>query len=142
MVCNGCGETKRPDEMSKSGNGKTCKTCRNATNKAWRDREGVRERAAASNRRWRDRNPHMRRKQNMARYYGITPEDYAGMLDRQGGVCAVCMEVCTSGRRLAVDHDHATGKVRGLLCTRCNVLIGMGRDSAELIYRAARYLSD
>jgi hypothetical protein len=52
--------------------------------------------------------------------YGITLEDYDRMFSEQGGTCALCDKPCATGRRLAVDHCHATGAVRGLLCVKCN----------------------
>lgn len=56
--------------------------------------------------------------------YGLTEDDYSAMLEKQKGLCAICENPCATGRRLAVDHDHATGKVRGLLCLYCNRLLG------------------
>lgn len=81
--------------------------------------------------------------------YGITPVEYDAMLDKQGGGCAICGETCTSGRRLAVDHDHSCcsgdktcGKcIRGLLCGSCNQGIGKLRDSPRLLLAAASYLT-
>jgi len=52
--------------------------------------------------------------------YGLSSEQYKEMLERQGGVCALCRQQCKTGNRLCVDHDHDTGKVRALLCRRCN----------------------
>lgn len=52
----------------------------------------------------------------------FTASDYDAMLKKQGGVCAICGNACKSGKRLAVDHDHLTLKVRGLLCNHCNML--------------------
>lgn len=82
-------------------------------------------------------------------YYGITAAQYDAMLERQGGGCAICGEQCTSGRRLAIDHDHTCcpgdktcGKcVRGLLCGPCNQGIGKLKDSPRLLIAAASYLS-
>lgn len=56
--------------------------------------------------------------------YGITLEDYDRMFAAQGGVCAVCGREPPDGRRFAVDHDHVTGRVRSLLCARCNLCVG------------------
>ncbi len=53
-------------------------------------------------------------------YYGITAEDFERMSERQGDTCAVCGIPRTENRGLCVDHDHATGAVRGLLCVNCN----------------------
>jgi len=72
--------------------------------------------------------------------YGITLEDYNEMLAIQNGVCAICNQSCTTGRRLCVDHDHKTGKVRGLLCNDCNSGIGKLKDSSEILKNAANYL--
>lgn len=63
---------------------------------------------------------------------GLTPAAYAGMLDKIGGLCEVCRQP-PGGRLLDLDHDHVTGKVRGLLCNRCNQALGLLNDSAEAI---------
>ena len=62
----------------------------------------------------------------MKRLYKITPADYNKMLNEQGGKCAICGAIPPFGKykRLVVDHDHETGKVRGLLCPRCNAGLG------------------
>lgn len=79
-----------------------------------------------------------RRRFQLARY-GLTEASYAELLVKQNGVCAICAAV--PGRRsLAVDHDHRTGKVRGLLCTRCNRSISKFGDDPILLRNAAIYL--
>jgi hypothetical protein len=90
---------------------------------------------------FRDEEPFRRKttNYNLLARYGITVDQYNEMLARQNGVCAICEEPCSSGRRLAVDHDHDTGKVRGLLCNRCNRGIGLIKKSSHL-KRAAKYL--
>jgi Recombination endonuclease VII len=75
--------------------------------------------------------------------YGLDVVLYEKLLNDQGGVCAVCRTNKTAhagSKRLAVDHDHLTGKVRGLLCGRCNKTIGMLRDDPVLIRALAYYL--
>jgi len=74
--------------------------------------------------------------------YKITPEQYGSMLEAQGGVCAICRQEDATGRRLSVDHSHETGKVRGLLCTNCNVALGHLQDNVALLLRAADYLME
>ncbi len=76
------------------------------------------------------------------RMYGITLEDFQKMLESQGGVCAICGELETDIRKhkLSLDHCHVTGKVRGILCNRCNKLLGHAQDSPEILMRAAGYL--
>jgi hypothetical protein len=72
--------------------------------------------------------------------YGITEDDLSDMLAAQGDCCAICGEYFTEAHPACVDHDHATGKVRGLLCWRCNPGIGQFRDRPGLLRAAAAYL--
>ena len=72
--------------------------------------------------------------------YGITLEDYNKMLSEQGGVCAICGKKEKGNKRLAVDHDHDTGKIRGLLCGNCNIGLGSYNDDPATLIKAASYL--
>ena len=63
-------------------------------------------------------------KSRLKNVYGISADDYGSMLQRQRGVCKICGRP-EKNRRLAVDHDHKTGRVRGLLCTSCNRTLGI-----------------
>ncbi len=73
--------------------------------------------------------------------YGITLDQYYGMLEEQGGVCEICKRTPgENGHSLHVDHDHETNKNRGLLCRLCNAAIGMLQDNPELCETAACYL--
>lgn len=82
--------------------------------------------------------------------FGLTPAQYARMLEAQGGGCGICGGLNTSGRALSVDHDHACcsgekscGKcVRGLLCENCNHGLGNFRDSPDRMRAAIRYLAN
>jgi hypothetical protein len=80
------------------------------------------------------------RKSRLPRLYGLTTDEYYDLLAFQSGVCMVCSKKCKSGRALAVDHDHKTGKIRGLLCASCNQGIGHLKDDPELCALAADYL--
>lgn len=73
--------------------------------------------------------------------YGITIAQYDALAEAQGGGCALCGKACTTGKRLAVDHDHATGRVRGLLCRKCNRGLGHFDDDPAALRRAADYLT-
>lgn len=77
----------------------------------------------------------------LARTYGISKEQYAELLSRQGGVCAICGKSSEEeGLSLAVDHNHATGEIRGILCRYCNHrVVGRHRDP-DLLRRVADYL--
>jgi len=71
--------------------------------------------------------------------YGISLEDYNRVLAQQGGVCAICGS--HPGRRpLDVDHDHKTGRIRGLLCESCNKALGLFRDDPSILRKAAEYV--
>lgn len=71
--------------------------------------------------------------------YGITPNEYNSLLENQNHVCAIC-KTNGNGKRLAVDHDHKTGRVRGLLCNRCNISLGAFNDDKELLLKSILYL--
>lgn len=80
--------------------------------------------------------PDQRRKWNFSRRYGLAPEAVAAMVASQGGTCAICR---LPMKRACVDHDHATGKVRGVLCHGCNIKLPAVEDRAYL-EAAQRYL--
>lgn len=80
------------------------------------------------------------RKDNLKKF-GLTLEEYDNMLKRQNDGCAICGKRCSTGNRLAVDHDHVTGRVRGLLCSKHNKALGSFSDNADLLRAAIRYLS-
>lgn len=71
--------------------------------------------------------------------YGLTREQHDELLARQGNTCAIC---ALPMERIHIDHDHATGEVRGLLCPKCNQAIGLLQDSADIALAAAHYLKN
>lgn len=71
--------------------------------------------------------------------YGISAERYDLMLDAQGGGCAIC-GTAPRRRPLCVDHDHETGRIRGLLCTPCNTALGALGDNLQGVLKAVEYL--
>lgn len=80
----------------------------------------------------------------LATNYGISEEEYATLLAQQGGKCAACggdNSLNRQSTRLFVDHDHVTGKIRGLLCHSCNVAAGLLKDDPERALRLAEYLT-
>ena len=81
--------------------------------------------------------PAKRRRRTLARY-GITEAQYQAMWERQGGLCDVCSRPLP--QRAHVDHDHKTGRVRGLLDWWCNRLLGNSRNTPIMFYNASRYL--
>lgn len=78
----------------------------------------------------------------LMRKYGISSDDYNAMFNSQGGCCLICnRHQIEFQRALAIDHDHETGEIRGLLCGPCNTGLGLFRDSAEILTRAIDYLT-
>ncbi|MCK9571543.1 endonuclease VII domain-containing protein [Candidatus Pacearchaeota archaeon] len=112
--------------------------------------ESLRIKCRSQSAAWQEGNPEKRFAQRL-RKYGISPQEYGDILKLQGGGCAICgaeqsKDKCkrskskTGTRRLHVDHDHKTGRVRGILCASCNIAIGKFGDDPELLYRASLYL--
>ena len=75
------------------------------------------------------------------RKLGITQEDFNDMFIKQGGKCKICGKHQSDLKKtLSVDHDHGTGKIRGLLCTQCNLGIGYFYDNIEMLQSVINYL--
>lgn len=79
----------------------------------------------------------------MRQKYGLEYSQYLNMLEQQKGLCAICESPAPDHhkKRLNIDHCHATGKVRGLLCDACNRAIGLLKDSPLLLNKAISYLA-
>ena len=121
-----------------------------------RNREAARWRTAAwtaanpdeARARWRKgyrRNAERIRREKLAQHYrrryGITLEQRDAMLAAQGGGCAICGKPPVPGKRgFHVDHCHQTGRVRGLLCSNCNTLLGLAGESEAVLRAAINYL--
>jgi Recombination endonuclease VII len=76
----------------------------------------------------------------LQRKYGLTPEALTAMRDAQGNRCAVCGDPLLPGVGTHIDHDHATGQIRGLLCQACNLCEGYARGSALRLRKLAAYI--
>lgn len=83
----------------------------------------------------------------LQKVYGISLQEYNALLEQQHGVCAICEKPETQTHKktkaimnLSVDHDHTTGHVRGLLCKKCNMALGLFQDSRDLLQNADKYL--
>ena len=137
--CNKCGYV---GEDFSPGKGRVCRPCRNAyARERYQDPDisaSVRETQA----RWRAANPEVDVNRRLVREFGITLAEYDEMFDAQAGVCALCGKPESLNRRLAVDHCHDTGQVRGLLCFKCNTAIGALGDNEAAIAAAIIYLTD
>jgi len=142
--CTKCGETKPVEAFSRAsqkrhGRDSHCKQCRADYQREYRRKNPQRNRD--SSKRWRDANKARYQKHNRKqglKKYGLDQEAFDKLLREQDGRCAICRKA--SDRTLHVDHDHVTGKVRGLLCTRCNPGLGYFQDDPALCRAAADYL--
>ena len=76
------------------------------------------------------------------RRYGITKEKYMEMLNIQNRSCAICNETAKNDHGFHIDHNHITGNVRGLLCGKCNMALGMLQEREDLFLSAVRYLRE
>ena len=157
-----CGKCKveRPltdfhrDKTHKDGRVTTCSECRSAysrehhaknrgeINKRMREyAKGHRGGYTERQKKWRLKNPKKHKSQVLKMEYGITLENYIKLLELQGGGCGICKKLPDSEEPyLAVDHNHATQKVRGILCRNCNLGVGYFKDNIELLTSAAIYL--
>lgn len=83
------------------------------------------------------------RRNMLSKTYGLTVADYERMLAEQGGLCAICRQPERRRKRkryLCIDHDHATGVIRGLLCHGCNAGLGHARDDVDVLRAMIAYL--
>jgi hypothetical protein len=86
-------------------------------------------------------NPERTRNNDLKRNYGISLQEHQQMFDEQKGVCATCKSPGDGKwKKLCVDHDHKTGKVRQLLCRRCNMILGQAYDNISLFEEYIKYL--
>ena len=143
---------KRGHKTERAASGH-CKDCLRITAGEWyvMNKEKVKEssrrwhqenpkKARDKTRTWNQRNPEKLRAGLLRRQYGLTLEDYDALAAAQGRVCAICRKPELSSRRLHVDHDHTTRKVRGLLCGNCNRMLGLAKDKPEILRAAIEYL--
>lgn len=136
LECRRCGHPKTEEDFSlvkwksskgevRSGRRRTCRECESKTVRAWRKNNPAKARSI-------DRNEKLKWR------YGITTADFTRMLADQDGHCATC----PSTTDLVVDHDHKTGKVRGILCGPCNRSIGILKEDVATIRKLAEYLEN
>ena len=159
--CKVCGEVKPLSEFyaakgMKDGRRSDCKSCNLAAKKVrydadpqrhidrvrdWQVRNSdryndyQRERRQRPEVKARERDGHLRRK------FGISKDEYDSMLASQGGVCAICLREPHPRISLHVDHDHATGTIRRLLCVRCNNGVALFEEDPAILRAAAAYLN-
>lgn len=80
---------------------------------------------------------------DLKKRFGITIEEYNEMFNKQNGICLICGKHQSEiKKRFAVDHNHETGKIRGLLCGKCNPLLGYADDNINILLSAINYLNN
>ena len=146
------------NSQQKSGLNPSCKKCRPkySSEYYYRNKEHIAKRSAQ----WAKDNPKKQKvyakrhqakdttkeanwKRSIWSKFKLTPEDYTAILNSQSGVCYICRKTPEeNGKRLAVDHCHATGDIRGILCDTCNTGLGMFKDNITLLRKAQEYLLD
>ena len=147
-LCSKCGNAGKfyKDATKKDGLHSICADCHKKNcDRLLEQNPSVRNARNAKSKAWRQANPEQSRASitnaTLRLKYGITLSDYEFMLASQEGGCKVC-GLAPTKHRLHVDHCHATGKVRGLLCQPCNVSIGKMRESPELLRALATYIEE
>ncbi len=143
--CTVCGDWKFPVNFYKHRDGLLpwCKDCDKEKSSQWAGKN--RSRRSAQTKACMDKKSDSERKAiftnaSYMKRYGISSTDYFSLSDSQQGVCAVCKGASKSGRALAVDHNHATGQIRGLLCHGCNVALGLAKENPQILRALADYL--
>ncbi len=160
VQCIKCQQNKPETEFHKgtgrysNGRKSTCKACQKSYMKDYYAEHGDKirkqatehyqnnkERHIATTTAWVKNNQRRVKDLHLQRKFGITIEHYEQLLAEQDGVCAICKEP-PERTRLAVDHDHSTGAIRGLLCSDCNTAIGLLGDDPSTIQSALTYLTN
>lgn len=117
--------------------------------RAWRARYRASEKGRATEKAYSDRyrreHPEVYRRAAFKLYHGVERDEADRMIAAQGGLCAICCREPSKiyrghCSRLHVDHDHRTGKVRGMLCIACNRALGCARDDPKVLEAMAAYL--
>lgn len=158
-VCTKCGKKKPLEEFyrhkgHKDGLSSYCKICKSVdgkqryqknpelyrkASKKWQQEN--REQYLKNQKLWYQKNEECRRKNSLKWRYNMSLDDYNWMFTEQNGCCAICGKHQSELKRiLCVDHDHITDKIRGLICGKCNAILGMANDSVSCLRIAADYL--
>jgi hypothetical protein len=149
-ICCRCGAEKPADtehfyrnRHRSDGLDETCSECKRLAAKKWY-RENLTKARAAVRKYARTHKQQLAanyRAHILGKKYGLSVQDYDALVEAQQGLCAICGgHLSTFNQRLAVDHCHTTGRIRGLLCHNCNTGLGKFKEDIELLLRAVEYL--
>ena len=138
---------KRKDGSIYSKLKRICRACELKASILYRATPKAKEAIRQGQKRRYHENKNYHRNIRLRTIYGITIEDYNYLLEKQGYHCAICHTDTPTNKRgniqnFSVDHCHTTGKVRGLLCSKCNIAIGLLQDSSIVAQRATNYLKE
>jgi transposase len=142
-ICTKCKKEKEIDEFvkdknSSDGRGKTCKTCYNKIYKEWYHSKSN----AIKKKQYQDKMDKIAkrvslRKSQLKKSYGMTLEEFEKIQVEQDNLCSICGQHRENfSKNFSVDHDHSTGKNRGLLCNTCNTLLGCAKDNVFILINA------
>jgi hypothetical protein len=143
-LCTKCKKSRRPSSFHRQSTGPTgtvywrsiCKKCADVQSKVWRKNNPEKYKAAIKR-----SNEKVRDAIHLKQRFGITVDQFAVLFATCDGLCTICkFPESRKNRRLSLDHDHATGRLRGFVCSRCNIIMGCVNDDPELLERAAHYL--
>ena len=150
--CNRCKTLKTTKDFyknksTKDGLASQCKNCAAMHRKKWYNKN--KERVLEAGKRHYQNNKDSYREGEYKRKFGITLDDFNILYKKQNGVCAICEKPETAKaansnqvRQLSVDHCHKTGKIRGLLCSSCNLIIGRLGDNEESLRKLINYMKE
>ena len=146
--CKNCDNELPLDQFYKTSRGgfqAECKSCASKKNKLYyeQNRDKLLERVKRYNKSHPDkRNSLNYRIRDLKKKYDITLSDYSELLNAQNNSCAICGKRSDNMRKsLSVDHDHSNNKIRGLLCAKCNLLLGLAMDDVLILNNAIKYLN-
>lgn len=147
-ICSKCKKEKPlvefcKDRSEKDGLNHTCRACAKINSQKYFSNPVNREKSAKAALKYKKENEtHFKkyaREYRLNKYYNLSLEDYDKMFEAQNGCCAICGQPETTTtkfgatRLISIDHDHKTGKIRGLLCTYCNTRLGWYEEQKENI---------
>lgn len=141
--CNKCNESKDLSEFEHQNNRpnprKTCKKCRQK-NRVYTDEHRLKRRIYAFNQRQSEGYFENRKNNDLIRNYNIDLNIYNNMLKNQDNKCVICENEFKNSKNIHVDHNHTTGAVRDLLCSKCNTALGMFYENVKSLENAIKYL--
>lgn len=141
-ICSICLDSKTLESFGvhpthKQGRRSVCNSCRPKTrsNESYQSRKDY-------HKKYRKKNIDKYRDIQLKRYYGLSLIEFRKLSQIQNNACAICLKPAhLLTKLLCVDHDHTTGKIRGLLCTQCNQALGLFKDNPSYLNNAMNYLT-